>query len=169
MNQLGEKIKLKGWDKYAGGLNTKEDTTGEYSYYNNFRQCEIMFHVTTMLPDQKNDKQRIAKKKHTGNDVVVVVFCEDKDYEVSPSLFTSQFNYVFIFVNIEKIENDETYYRLRVVSKSGVGNIPPSLPRPPVFKEGEQFSQFLLTKCKNLFILFRIFFCSFYFYFFYFY
>eukprot|EP01091_Cochliopodium_minus_P015967 TRINITY_DN5830_c0_g1_i1.p1 TRINITY_DN5830_c0_g1~~TRINITY_DN5830_c0_g1_i1.p1 ORF type:complete len:1144 (-),score=329.28 TRINITY_DN5830_c0_g1_i1:370-3801(-) len=149
LSQLGEKIKLKGWKDYAGCLNTTEDSTGEYSYFANFDRFKIMFHVTTLLPDDKFDEQRIAKKKHTGNDVVVVVFCESKDVKFSPKIFTSQFNHVFIVVSIDRIEEGEVYYRVAVVTKNGVKETSPKLPHTPVFKEGPKFTKFLLTKLIN--------------------
>ena len=35
------------------------DTTGEYSIYTEYYKCEIMFHVSTLLPYQDNHKQQV--------------------------------------------------------------------------------------------------------------
>ena len=142
---------MKGWTEFAGGLNTSEDSTGEYSIFANYEKFKIMFHVTTLLPDDKFDEQRIAKKKHTGNDLVVIIFSESAQVEFSPKVFTSQFNHVFIVVVVDHLENDKTFYRVNVVTKPGVKPIPPFLPDPPVFEEGPQFTQFMLTKRKHSF------------------
>jgi len=56
---LGEKVRLKGFDKYKGGLDTVHDLTGLYSVYTHWRGIEIMFHVSTQLPYEKNDPQKV--------------------------------------------------------------------------------------------------------------
>lgn len=57
---LGDKIRLKGFDKYKGGLDTVHDLTGLYSVYTNWRGIEIMFHVSTLLPYEKHDPQKVS-------------------------------------------------------------------------------------------------------------
>lgn len=56
---LGDKVRLKGFDKYKGGLDTVHDLTGLYSIYTNWRGIEIMFHVSTLLPHEKHDPQKV--------------------------------------------------------------------------------------------------------------
>ena len=107
----------------------KENSTGEHSYFAEHESNKIMFHVTTLLPDDKFDEQRIAKKKHTGNDLVVIIFCESKNFQFDPKIFTSQFNHVFIVVAIDHIENETVYYKVSVVTKAGVKPIQPFLPK----------------------------------------
>lgn len=58
---LGDKIRLKGFDKYKGGLDTVHDLTGLYSVYTNWRGIEIMFHVSTLLPYEKHDPQKVSR------------------------------------------------------------------------------------------------------------
>lgn len=60
---LGDKIRLKGFDKYKGGLDTVHDLTGLYSVYTNWRGIEIMFHVSTLLPYEKHDPQKVSGRK----------------------------------------------------------------------------------------------------------
>lgn len=59
---LGDKIRLKGFDKYKGGLDTVHDLTGLYSVYTNWRGIEIMFHVSTLLPYEKHDPQKVSRR-----------------------------------------------------------------------------------------------------------
>lgn len=59
---LGEKVRLKGFDKYKGGLDTVHDLTGLYSVYTHWRGIEIMFHVSTLLPYEKNDPQKVRNR-----------------------------------------------------------------------------------------------------------
>jgi len=56
---LGDKVRLKGFDKYKGGLDTVHDLTGLYSIYTHWRAIEIMFHLSTLLPYEKNDPQKV--------------------------------------------------------------------------------------------------------------
>lgn len=62
---LGKKVRLKGFEKYRAGLDNKSDTTGLHSIYSTFAGCEIMFHVSTLLP-YATDKQQIPRKQHIG-------------------------------------------------------------------------------------------------------
>lgn len=50
-----------GFDKYKGGLDTVHDLTGTHSVYSLWRNIEIMFHVSTMLPYEPNDPQKVIQ------------------------------------------------------------------------------------------------------------
>ena len=76
LNFIGEKITLKGWNKFRGGLDVENDTTGTHTYYTVFDTCEILYHVSTMLPFDEEDKQHLERKRHLGNDVCVLVFLD---------------------------------------------------------------------------------------------
>lgn len=79
LNILGDRIVLKGFDKYKGGLDTVHDLTGTESVYTAWKGIEIMFHVSTLLPHEENDPQKLQKKRHIGNDIVCVAFIEGDD------------------------------------------------------------------------------------------
>ncbi len=57
-----------------------------------------MFHVSTFLPRRIGDEQCLDKKRHLGNDVVVIVFCDDENVMFDPLEMHSQFNHVFVVV-----------------------------------------------------------------------
>ena len=63
-----------GFDRYKGGLDTVHDLTGLHSVFTHWRSIEIMFHVSTLLPHEPNDPQKLQRKRHIGNDIVCVVF-----------------------------------------------------------------------------------------------
>ena len=48
-----------GFDRYKGGLDTVHDLTGLYSIFTRWRSIEIMFHVSTHLPNDPNDHQKV--------------------------------------------------------------------------------------------------------------
>lgn len=56
-----------GFDKYKGGLDTVHDLTGFYSVYTNWRSIEIMFHVSTQLPYEKHDPQKVRVRTSTSS------------------------------------------------------------------------------------------------------
>ena len=50
-----------GFDRYKGGLDTVHDLTGLHSVCTHWRGIEIMFHVSTLLPHEENDPQKVSK------------------------------------------------------------------------------------------------------------
>ena len=75
MDLMAERVKLQGWPKYAGGLNTQNNSTGFESYYTEFLGFNIMFHVNCMLEDDGSEQQ-LSRKRFIGNDLVVFIFLE---------------------------------------------------------------------------------------------
>ncbi|XP_062618236.1 signal-induced proliferation-associated 1-like protein 2, partial [Saccostrea cucullata] len=55
---IGQKVRLKGFEKYRAQLDNKTDSTGQQSVYTTFNNSEIMFHVSTMLPYTPNNTQQ---------------------------------------------------------------------------------------------------------------
>uniref|UniRef100_A0A8D0LCX8 GTPase activating Rap/RanGAP domain like 3 n=1 Tax=Sphenodon punctatus TaxID=8508 RepID=A0A8D0LCX8_SPHPU len=119
-------VTLKGWTGYRGGLDTKNDTTGLCSVYTLYQGHEIMFHVSTMLPYSKENKQQVERKRHIGNDIVTIVFQEGEESSTTfkPSMIRSHFT-------------------------QSVPLFGPPLPSPPVFTDHQEFRDFLLVKLIN--------------------
>ncbi|KAH9630524.1 hypothetical protein HF086_018440 [Spodoptera exigua] len=138
---LGEKVRLKGFDKYKGGLDTVHDLTGLYSVYTNWRGIEIMFHVSTLLPYERHDPQKLQRKRHIGNDIVCVVFLEADNTAFSPACIKSHFLHTFILVRVSaKIKRRPTRYEVSVVTRDEVGAYKPYLWEQSVFDKGPMFS-----------------------------
>ena len=58
-----------------GGLNSDRD--GEYTMYSCNSNCEVIFHVATMMPmGNKDDLRFVSKKRHIGNDFVNIIWNE---------------------------------------------------------------------------------------------
>lgn len=51
-----------------------------------------MFHVSTLLPFFPDDPQQVERKRHLGNDVVIVIFMDAPSEPFSPTIIRSQFN-----------------------------------------------------------------------------
>jgi len=149
MDFLAFKITLKGWNRFRGGLNIKDDLTGKESYYNNHRGFEIMFHVSTLIPFQPHDAQQVERKRHLGNDVVVVVFQEsDVTEPFDPAKMKSQFNHVFCVVRPTGTPENRSY-KIAFTNKLGTQPYGPVLPAGGVYPKGDSLREFLLAKLIN--------------------
>ncbi|XP_051663721.1 GTPase-activating Rap/Ran-GAP domain-like protein 3 isoform X4 [Manacus candei] len=148
LHLLGDTVTLKGWTGYRGGLDTKNDTTGTCSIYTIFQGHEIMFHVSTMLPYSRENKQQVERKRHIGNDIVTIVFQEGEESSPAfkPSMIRSHFTHIFALVRYNK-QNDS--YRLKIFSEESVPLFGPPLPSPPVFTNHQEFRDFVLVKLIN--------------------
>ena len=52
-------ILFSGWDRYRGGLDVHNNMTGNEAIYTLFEDHQVMFHVSTLLPYTKDDKQQV--------------------------------------------------------------------------------------------------------------
>uniref|UniRef100_A0A673B6Z8 GTPase-activating Rap/Ran-GAP domain-like protein 3 n=1 Tax=Sphaeramia orbicularis TaxID=375764 RepID=A0A673B6Z8_9TELE len=147
LNLLGDTITLQGWAGYRGGLDTKNDTTGIKSIYTVYQGHELMFHVSTMLPYSKENKQQVERKRHIGNDIVTIVFQEGDDASSSfkPSMIRSHFTRILHVDSVCQEKNEV----LKIFSEESVPLFGPPLPSPPVFTDHQEFRDFLLVKLIN--------------------
>ncbi|OQV22375.1 GTPase-activating Rap/Ran-GAP domain-like protein 3 [Hypsibius exemplaris] len=146
---LGDRVTLKGHDRYRGGLDTKSDTTGTESIYTVYEGHEIMFHVSTLLPYSADNPQQVERKRHIGNDIVNIVFCDCENGELptfKPQMVKSQFTHVFAVV---WRDHEAESYRVQVFSEENVPLFGPPLPIPSLFDRPDEFREFLLVKCIN--------------------
>ncbi|KAG8292580.1 GTPase-activating Rap/Ran-GAP domain-like protein 3 [Homalodisca vitripennis] len=123
--------------------------TGRHSVYTIYEGHEIMFHVSTLLPYSKDNRQQVERKRHIGNDIVNIVYVDGGPSQMShfnPSFIKSQFTHVFAVVSYSPEDHS---YRLNVFSEESVPLFGPSLPCPPVFKVSEEFREFLIVKLIN--------------------
>jgi len=148
MDWLGEKVKLKGFKGYNGGLDVHDNTTGTHSYCSSIHGFEVMFHVSTLLPFSPANRQQLERKRHIGNDVVVLVFQDGQTGGFNPKTITSKFNHVYAV--IQKVQGvGETRYKFALVSKEGVKPHGPVIPSKEYWKKDDEFRNFLLTKLIN--------------------
>jgi len=147
---LGNRVKLDSWKKFRGGLDVRSGTTGSHSIYREFNNNPMMFHVSTMLPFNPKDKQQLERKRHIGNDIVVVIF-QDGDTVYKPTTISSRQVHVVLVVKAVHVAADPMtrYYRLGVVSRDDVPEFGPDVPKNAVFKKGDEFLQFFYAKLLN--------------------
>ncbi|XP_032087603.1 rap1 GTPase-activating protein 1 isoform X3 [Thamnophis elegans] len=145
---LGEKVQLQDFKGFRGGLDVTHGQTGTESVYCNFRNNEIMFHVSTKLPYTEGDAQQLQRKRHIGNDIVAIVF-QDENTPFVPDMIASNFLHAYVVVQAENACSDKTLYKVSVTARDDVPFFGPPLPNPAVFQKGPDFQAFLLTKLIN--------------------
>eukprot|EP00128_Syssomonas_multiformis_P005399 Colp12_sorted_trinity150504_noHs@27712 len=145
---LGDKITLKGFEGFKAGLDNKSNRTGFFSVYRKWKEKEVMFHVSTLLPFSQQDSQQIQRKRHIGNDVCVIIFNESRQAYV-PSTIRSKFNHVLAVVRPEDPDpTGKTIYSVSFASKEAVPYFGPDVERT-VWEKGPELLDFLFTKLIN--------------------
>ena len=146
MDLIGNRIKLQGYTGYRGGLDVKSNETGIESYIAKYSYYSVMFHVAPLLPNQHDDLQKLERKRHVGNDVVVVVFLDrDRKEPFNPNILTSHFNSVFVIVKPVVKEDKVVGYSVNVALKPGINPFPPFIDGNAVNRNDIQ--KFMLRKC----------------------
>ncbi|CAG6021752.1 unnamed protein product [Menidia menidia] len=141
---LGEKIELHNFKGFRGGLDVTHGQTGAESVYCNYRNKEVMFHVSTKLPYTEGDTQQLQRKRHIGNDIVAIVF-QERNTPFVPDMIASNFLHAYIVVQVVNPGSDN----VSVTARDDVPFFGPALPNPAVFKKGPEFHEFLFTKLIN--------------------
>ncbi len=135
LNGLGTLTRLKGARFNTQGLDRSYDTDGQYTFCWRDRLTEIVFHVTTQMPNNlDHDPQCTMKKRHIGNDFVNIIF-NDSGAPFKFDTFPSDFNYVNIVITPESRASfvatrqrtpndvDESFYKVQAMSKPGFPEI----------------------------------------------
>ncbi len=95
----------------------------------------------------------MERKRHIGNDIVVIVFVDGNDDEAydtalnfNPKEITSRFNHIFALVTYCKTKDS---YRLVIHSAASVPDFGPPLPPNGEFRDHLDFRDFLMAKCTS--------------------
>ncbi|XP_048378346.1 signal-induced proliferation-associated 1-like protein 3 isoform X3 [Stegostoma tigrinum] len=149
LEQLGEKVLLTGFTKYAAQLDTKTGSTGTHSLYTTYQDYEIMFHVSTMLPYTPNNRQQLLRKRHIGNDIVTIIFQEPGALPFTPKTVRSHFQHVFVIVRAHNPCTENVCYSVAVTRSKDVPLFGPPIPDGFFFGKSDVFRDFLLAKVIN--------------------
>ncbi|XP_018416938.1 PREDICTED: signal-induced proliferation-associated 1-like protein 2 [Nanorana parkeri] len=124
LDLLGQRVRLKGFNKYRAQLDNKTDSTGTHSLYTTYKDYELMFHVSTMLPYMPKNRQQLLKHRHMDKDLLQI------------SLY---------FNSIRDLKSRDV-----AVSRSkDVPSFGPPLPKSVTFPKSAVFRDFLLAKVIN--------------------
>ncbi|XP_066594298.1 signal-induced proliferation-associated 1-like protein 1 [Prorops nasuta] len=149
LDTIGQRIRLRGFEGYKAGLDTRTDSTGTHAVAATHRGAEITFHVSTMLPFTPNNRQQLLRKRHIGNDIVTIVFQEPGALPFSPRRIRSQFQHVFIIVKGINPCSENTQYSVAVSRSKEVPIFGPPVPPGATFSKGKNFADFILAKVIN--------------------
>ncbi|XP_061591502.1 rap1 GTPase-activating protein 1 isoform X6 [Cololabis saira] len=145
---LGQKIELHNFKGFRGGLDVTHGQTGTESVYCNYRNKEVMFHVSTKLPYTEGDTQQLQRKRHIGNDIVAIVF-QEQNTPFVPDMIASNFLHAYVVVQVVNPCSDNVLYKVSVTARDDVPFFGPALPNPAIFKRSSEFHEFLFTKLIN--------------------
>ncbi|ELP85400.1 rap GTPase-activating protein, putative [Entamoeba invadens IP1] len=155
LSNLGQKVELFGYTGFAGGLDTKNRLMGEYTYVNTFSKgnVQVVYHIAPYLPFMETNDQQLDKKRHIGNDVVVLIF---KEYAGTPDpidieSFKTQFNHCFVIVGFDTTQKNppEKYeYSVNICCKKDVAPVAPFITSDK-YIHGDGFSKFIVSKLIN--------------------
>lgn len=97
---LGELVTLKGQqDVYTGGLDIRNDEHGKFTYVWGDDISQIVYHVTTLMPNNiAEDANHSGKKALIGNDWVRIVWNES-GREYNFDTIKTQFNFINIVIS----------------------------------------------------------------------
>ena len=151
---LGDRIELDGWEGFRGGMDVRSGSTGKYAVYTEYQpgNCPILFHISTYLPFETRNDQQLERKRHIGNDLVVIVFQDSSEAPFRPSEVSSRMIHVLIVIRPVKMKDrsDETWYRMSVISKDKTPAFGPVFEdNVAIFKKGKAFRELLLQKLLN--------------------
>ncbi|XP_077469243.1 signal-induced proliferation-associated 1-like protein 2 isoform X3 [Stigmatopora argus] len=149
LDLLGQRVRLKGFTKYRAQLDNKTDSTGTHSLYTTYKDYELMFHVSTMLPYTPNNRQQLLRKRHIGNDIVTIVFQEPGALPFTPKSVRSHFQHVFVIVKVHNPCTDNVCYSVSVSRSKDVPPFGPPIPKSVTFPKSAVFRDFLLAKVIN--------------------
>jgi hypothetical protein len=108
---LADRVRLKGFQKYRGDLDTKDDLHGEYSFYTIYDNHEIMFNVAPLVPSTKANGQCIERKGLVGNAFVCIVF-QDPGAVFLPDFISGKVTQIYITVQ-PIIDEEQTFYKVK--------------------------------------------------------
>ncbi|XP_055473521.1 signal-induced proliferation-associated 1-like protein 2 isoform X2 [Psammomys obesus] len=149
LDLLGQRVRLKGFSKYRAQLDNKTDSTGTHSLYTTYKDFELMFHVSTLLPYMPNNRQQLLRKRHIGNDIVTIVFQEPGALPFTPKNIRSHFQHVFVIVKVHSPCTGTVCYSVGVSRSKDVPPFGPPIPKGVTFPKSAVFRDFLLAKVIN--------------------
>ncbi|KAJ3321683.1 Tuberous sclerosis 2-like protein [Boothiomyces sp. JEL0866] len=129
-------------DIYTGGLDTSAETIdGQYAlcYIPDQRMSQVIFHVTTMMPNYTHDPQCTGKKRHIGNNFVTIVWNES-GLVYKHDTIPGQFNFVQIIIEpIAGPDYNSFCFRVAISYRQDMDQAPPI----PVLLSGSSLAKYV--------------------------
>lgn len=111
---LGDEICLNGWTGFAGGLDVSgECLTGQKAIHRKENDAEIIYHIAPWLPQSANNNMNLERKRHLGNDTIVIIFSESLYAFELQTLLSRQIQVVLFVRYINRLQK----YQINIYSK----------------------------------------------------
>ena len=105
-----------------------------------------MFHVSTLLPHSKIERQQLERKRHIGNDIVTIVF-QENETAFNPECIASQFLHVYFVIT--PLDNDGNEFKVSIIHRDSVPSFGPITNHSKTYNCDQIFKQWLLAKLIN--------------------
>jgi RAP1 GTPase activating protein 1 len=105
-----------------------------------------MFHVSTLLPHSKIERQQLERKRHIGNDIIAIIFQETETL-FNPEWIASQFLHVYLVIT--SLDSHGTRFKVSVIHRDSVPSFGPTINYSNTFHCDNIFKQWILTKLIN--------------------
>lgn len=93
-------------------LDPKNPMDGKFTYIWQDDIAQLQFHVATLMPTRDSDPNCGEKKKHIGNDYVMIIYNESGQ-EYDPSTIRAQFNYASVVVEPLEMRSNRISVKVR--------------------------------------------------------
>ena len=104
--------------------------------------------MSTLLPYFPNDPQQVERKRHIGNDMVVIIFKEG-NFPFNPSLIHSQFPHIYLLIQLSGIVNGIPQFQFQTLRHTDVPEFGPPTPSGVIPANSPALKSFILTKVIN--------------------
>jgi hypothetical protein len=145
---LGDEICLKGFKGFSGGLDVSEEAlTGTRAVYNKGDDLEVIYHIAPWLP-QTESQLNLERKRHFGNDTIVLIFSESLYAFELNTLLSRQIQVVLFVRFINRLQK----YQIHVYSKLAdlvLESNPVYIERTDDFKKLSKLLIYLERQCYN--------------------
>lgn len=109
LNGLGDRINLKGWKSFAGGLDVSDEgLTGDHAIYSKNDSAEIIYHIVPWLPETETNNN-LERKRHFGNDTIVIIYSESLYAFEMESILSRQIQVVLFVRFINRMQKFQIY------------------------------------------------------------
>ena len=115
LSGLGREINLKGWKGFSGGLDVSDEClTGERAIFNQFKDgSEIIYHVAPWIPQRSDDEYNLERKRHFGNDTIVIIYSESLYAFEMQTILSHQIQVVLFVRFVNRLQK----YEIHIYSK----------------------------------------------------
>ncbi|QQP40812.1 Tuberinlike, partial [Caligus rogercresseyi] len=106
LDGLGTLINIRNIDKsthFIGGLDSEEGD-GNFAYMWEDDVMQVIFHVSTLMPNHDNDPQANKKKRHIGNNYVAIVYNDSGNHKDSFKMGTVKGKFISAHIVITPLD-----------------------------------------------------------------